>query len=157
MDVASVETCTPGLYTAALPAPDLGDAVIFTSGVYYLDQGMNLSSSGNVTDTPSASSSGVLFYVAGGAISFPTSANVNLTSLFNSPQYPNPQNIIIWQASKNTGDSVTLSGAGGGSSYLGTVYAPYEEVTFVGPDQLGVSSVITQSASLTQSGTVTIG
>jgi prepilin-type N-terminal cleavage/methylation domain-containing protein len=156
--VAQIDTCLPGVYPSTLTAPANGDAVTFTSGVYYLADGMNLSGSGNVTDTPSASSSGVLFYVAGGAITFPTPANVNLTSLLNYPQYPNPQSVIIWQASMAVGDSVTLSGGGtGGSTYSGTVYAPDEEVNFVGTRLKVMGAVVANSASFSQSRRVTIG
>jgi prepilin-type N-terminal cleavage/methylation domain-containing protein len=161
MDVASIDTCSPGVYTAPLPAPDPGDAVTFQSGVYFLQQGMDLSGSGSITETTDASdpsSSGVLFYVTGGAIKFPTE-NVDITSLLGSPQYPNPDNIIIWQASTTPGDSVTLSSAGGtSSSYSGTVYAPDEEVMFVGTSRLKVTgNVIAQSVSFAQSRRVTIG
>jgi hypothetical protein len=83
---------------------------------------------------------------------------VNLTSLLNYPQYPNPQSVIIWQASMAVGDSVTLSGGGtGGSTYSGTVYAPDEEVNFVGTRLKVMGAVVANSASFSQSRRVTIG
>lgn len=158
--MTDIETCSPGLYTSALPAPAAGHAVSFESGVYYLTSGMDLSNAGSVTDTSNPSdpsSSGVLFYVTAGGVSFPSANTVSLTSLASSSQFPNPQNLIVWQASSAPGDSVTLTSAGAGSSYAGAVYAPNGQVMFSDSGPLAVTRVIAQSAHFAQSGSVTIG
>lgn len=146
----------PGIYTNTLTLSGTSTTTL-ASGIYVLEAGISVSGGASVSSATSGSTTGVLFYVTGGAVQFTGSGALNLQPLSADPPSPAP-NLLIWQ---NASDSSQMTLAGNSSTFSlqGLIYAPSAPVLAGGNGSLAASSVISSSLSCSASGhgTTSIG
>jgi hypothetical protein len=148
----------PGVYKNTL---SITQNTTLSSGVYVLENGMNVTSSANVDGT-----AGVLIYnwgnsahtpALGGSISIAGTGKVQLAPL-NPPLWPNT-NFVIWQDAANT-QGLNLAGSGGVTDITGIIYAPTATVGATGSGKGGAitaTSIVAAGISPCQGkGTITI-
>jgi type II secretory pathway pseudopilin PulG len=139
----------PGIYTATL-AISGKTTQAFASGIYILQNGINISGNAGI----SSAAGGVLFYVTGGSVSISGNGGFNLGPL-SSPPSPT-SGLVIWQAAGDT-NALTLSGNGSGDAVSGTIYAPGAQVGGSGNGNLVAGSVLAKSLACNGNGTITLG
>lgn len=135
----------PGVYTSPLSG-----TVQLSGGIYYLENGINLTGNDTITVAPGA---GVLLYVAGGSVSMSGTSNLDLSPL-SSP--PSPlQNLVLWQARSDT-NPLNLQGNADGSSLGGIVYAPGAGIAIGGTPNFTAGDILAQSFACNGNGSINI-
>jgi prepilin-type N-terminal cleavage/methylation domain-containing protein len=138
-------TALPGLYTAQLV---IGGDCTFSSGIYVFQNGLSLTSNGNVT----TGAGGVLLYFAGGSLSATGKGTFTIAAMTTSTY----ANIAVFQARGNT-TQMNLSGQGGVTTFSGTIYLPDASVGGSGQGGIRASMIVAQSVSLTGNGGLIAG
>ncbi|MGO9875331.1 MAG: putative Ig domain-containing protein [Acidimicrobiia bacterium] len=125
----------PGVYANTLLIS--GTTCQLASGVYILQDGLSIASSGALT----TAAGGVLLYVAGGSVSTASGGSIT-ASAQTTGSY---KGVVIWQPSTNTQDvSFTSSGT---IALTGALYAPEATVRFqtTASTPPTVSSIVSQT------------
>ncbi|HVB50427.1 MAG TPA: hypothetical protein VND89_01605 [Acidimicrobiales bacterium] len=142
-NVGSVYTCPPGYYTTDPGASWVNGATVrFTpGGTFWFEQGLTVSNNANVTfatgtyifdgtstalstapNTTIDATSGVLFYVHSGAVTFGNNATINVKGL---AQY---NYVALWDAgASGTTNPITLGNNGSAGYGYGGIYVPNGE------------------------------
>ncbi len=135
-------TAQPGVYAGLL---SITGACTLASGVYILQAGLTVGSTGNLT----SAAGGVLLYVTGGSISVGGSATLT----------PQPSGayagVALWQPAANT-SRISVTGSGT-ITVGGTLYAPSALMYFNGTTTTKITTLVPGSVALTSWDIVTIG
>ncbi len=135
---------TPGVYKSAV---SVNSAVTFNPGIYIFCSGVSFQSQADVT------ANGVLFYVAGGAMTINGQSTVSMTAA-TAGTY---KGVLIWIPTTNSTTTFTINGQATVNTYEGVVYAPNVDVTVSGGSGSTVGSIIARTISFSGGGQNTIG
>ncbi|MEP6660061.1 MAG: Ig domain-containing protein, partial [Acidimicrobiales bacterium] len=119
----------PGVYRTD---PAITVTAIFDSGVYFFCNGFSASAAANL------SGNGVLFYVAGGALSISGQSEVTLTSAISGPY----ANVLLWV---KTAQTFAVGGGTSVQSYAGFLYAPLSQVQLTGGSGAVLGGIIAKT------------
>jgi hypothetical protein len=112
---SSTMTIPPGIYCSELIIEG-GGSVVFSPGVFTLQQGMVTNGS-----PPSISGSGVTFYVQGGNIIIDGQPSINLSA----PSSGNEAGVLVYQPASNTNQFIINAQSGSSSGgWAGMIYVP---------------------------------
>ena len=125
----------PGVYASTLSIS--GTTCQLASGVYILQNGLSIASSGALT----SAAGGVLLYIAGGSISTASGGSITASAQNTGPY----RGVVVWQPSTNTQD-VSFNSSGT-VALTGVLYAPDATVRFqtTASTPPTVSSIVSQT------------
>jgi hypothetical protein len=118
--------------------------VTFNPGIYYLQNGMSINGSANITGT------GVMFYNSGGAININGGNSVS----FSAPTTGTYAGILFFQA-RNDSSSSNVNG-GSNISYTGTLYFPDATLNYNGGGNVTAEYTILVASSINFNGNTTL-
>jgi prepilin-type N-terminal cleavage/methylation domain-containing protein len=143
---------SPGIYPNTINISN--GRLTLTSGIYILQNGINVSGNASVVVQTGGPTNGVLLYLTGGSFSFSGNGTLNLSPL-DSPPSPTV-NLTVWQSSSDS-NTVTLSGNAAGSILSGMLYAPKAIISESGNAGFSAGAILASSMSCSGNGQFNIG